>query len=197
MNRLENASKFFNEKHYEDAFKEYLSLEMYYECGYCKFILGDIENAKLFWQKSHIDSPAITWGQNVSRLCSLMVPHSLTFFQIRNFLERDLQLLIENNQLIMVENIISAADILAEFNPETYKFIGRVLMNNGYFDIAYEFLLKSRDICYKDCEIHFLLAQFYLAKGNNKEAIKILEKSISLNSSYFPAKKLLSQIVSL
>lgn len=195
--KIANAFNLFYEKHYDDAFKEFLLLEMFYEAGYCKFIQGDIENAKLFWKKVDVNSPALKWGESIIRLCNLMIPEKLTFFQIRNFLERDLQLLIENNQLSLVENIISSADILAEFNPETYKFIGRVLMNNGYFDIAYEFLLKSKAICYKDCENHFLLAQFYLAKGNNKTAIKILKNSIAINSGYFPAKKLLSQVMNL
>lgn len=197
VNNCINAFKFFYEKHYDDAFKEFLSLGMFYECGYCKFIQGDIENARLFWQKIQTDSPAKKWGENIINLCYSMIPQKLTFFQIRNFLERDLQLLIENNQLTYVENIINTADVLAEFNPESYKYIGRVLMNNGYYDLAENFLLKSKDICYNDCEIHFLLAQFNLAKGNVKEAMKILDRAISINSGYFPAQNLINQLLTL
>ena len=90
---------------------------------------------------------------------------------------------------------MSASDILVEFNPEAYKFIGRVLLNNGYFDLANEFLQKALEICYSDCEVHFLLAQYYLFKEDVQSAIKILKKSISINSGYFPAKNLLKSIV--
>lgn len=195
MIEYNQALNFFNQKQYEQAFNIFAQLDCTYECGYCKFILGDIESAKSIWTDHSDENPAIEWGLNLIEIVNLTIPTNLTFFQIRNFLERDMQLLFENNQLKMIENIMSASDILAEFNPEAYKFIGRVLLNNGYFDLANEFLEKSLMVCYSDCEVHFLIAQYYLFKENKKEAIKILKKSIKINSGYFPAKKLLARIV--
>ena len=188
------ALKFFNEKNYDKAFNFFELAGCFYECGYCKFIQGDINSAQNYWRKNDIDSPAINWGFNIIDIVKLTIPSTLTFFQIRNFLERDMQNLFENNQLKMLENIMSASDILAEFNPESYKFIGRVLLNNGYFDLSNDFLKKSLDICYTDCETHFLLAQYYIYKQDIKSAIKILKESISINSGYFPAKNLLKSL---
>ena len=194
MNEYNQALNLFNIKSYNKAFDVFLGLDCLYECGYCKFLLGDIDAALNFWKQDKIDSPAINWGLNLIDIVQLTVPTNLTFFQIRNFLERDMQLLFETGQLKMLENIMSACDILAEFNPESYKFIGRVLLNNGYFDLSNEFLQKALMICYSDCEVHFLLAQYYLFKQEFTEAKKILKKSIKINSGYFPAKKLLAEI---
>ena len=178
------ALKYFMEGQYEDAFNEFLIKKLFYECGYCKFIQGDVEQAKNYWENATIDSPAINWGLNLIKITNLTIPRNLTFFQIRNFLERDLELLFKNHQLKMIENIMSADAILAEINPETYKFIGRVLLNNGYYDLAYNFLEKAEDVCYKDCEVHFLLAQYYILKNDKKEAIKTLHKSILITLIY-------------
>ena len=196
MNSIyKTAIKYFNNKQYNNAFDEFLKLNLFYECGYCKFIQGDVSSAKRYWESCKDESPALDWGVGLLSLVNLTVPQNLSFFQIRNFLERDMQLLFENRQFKMVENILSAADIIAEFNPEAYKFIGRVLLNNGYIDLAGEFLEKSKDIYYGDCEIHYLLAQYYLLKNDGKSAIKILKKSLSINSEYFPAKNLLQKLM--
>lgn len=195
--KYNQAVKYFKEKQYKKAFEIFWELKAYYECGYCKFISGDIDLANLCWEYIDVDSPALNWGKNVISLVNLKVPNGLSFFQIRNFLERDIQLLLENSQIKMVENIISAADILAEYNPEVYKFIGRVLLLNNYYDLARTFLLKSKDICYKDSEVHFLLAQYYLSQNNIAEAINILKISVGLNSAYFPAKKLLNKLLAI
>ena len=168
---------------------------MFYECGYCRFIQGDIKSAVKYWTKEKQDSPALIWGLNLISLINLTIPDDISFFQIRNFLERDMQLLFENNQLKIIENIMSAADILAGFNPEAYKFIGRVLLNNGHIDLSGEFLEKAKNIFYSDCEVHFLLAQYYLLKNNADEAINILKKSLSINPEYFPANNLLKKLV--
>ena len=84
IKKQNNAFNLFYKKMYDDAFKAFLSLEMYYECGYCKFVTGDIENSRLFWKKCEIESPAINWGFNIVSLLNLTVPSGLTFFLIRN-----------------------------------------------------------------------------------------------------------------
>lgn len=184
----------FENKSYDKAFELFQKQGFMYECGYCKFIQGDIKTAKRIWESIKEDSPAIKWGLNTIELIHLTIPKYLSFFQIRNFLERDLDLLLKNNQLKYAENIISAVDILSEYNPETHKFIGRVLLKNGYITQAYEFLDKARDICYSDPEVHYLLAEYYLLKNDKHSAIKVLKKSISINPEYFPAKNLLLKI---
>lgn len=189
------ALKYFYQKQYNNAYDKFLSLGMFYECGYCKFIQGDLDRAQKYWSSANFSSPALEWGLRLICLIKQTIPDDISFFQIRNFLERDMQLLIENNQLKIVEKILSASDILAEFNPEVYKFIGRVLFNNAYFDLAGEFLEKAKDIYYGDCEIHYLLAQYYLVRNEAHSAIKILKKSLSINPEYFPARNLLKKLI--
>lgn len=194
MTDYKNALILFQNGEYQEAFELFRSLDKLYECGYCKFISGDIKSAQNIWQLSKIDSPALNWGLCMIALINLTIPQRLSFFQIRNFLERDLDLLIKNGHIKYVENIISAADILSEYNAETYKFIGRVLLNNGYCTQGYEFLQKARDIYYSDPETHYLLAQYYLLINDKNAATKILKKSLSFNPHYFPASNLLESI---
>ena len=84
--------------------------------------------------------------------------------------------------------------MLAQNNQESYKFIGRVFVNNEYFDLAELFLKRAKDICYVDPEVHFLLAKCHLHNNDKKEAKKALKTSIEKGYGYYPAKKLLEAI---
>ena len=190
----QSALNLFIAKEYNEAFCLFEKLGAVYEAGYCQFAVGNIKLAKQIWENSKIDSPAINWGLSIISLINLTIPKQLSFFQIRNFLERDLDLLIKNHQIKYVENVISAADILSEYNAETYKFIGRVLLNNGYKIQSYEFFEKSRDIYYADPETHYLLAQYYISQNEYNAATKILKKSLAINPNYFPATNLLQKL---
>lgn len=195
MNKLhDKALELFYEKQYDKAFELFDELNLKYECGYCLLALGKLEEAKKMWECIKTDSPAINWGLSLISLIYLTIPKNLTFFQIRNFLERDLSMLIETNQLRYAENVISAADILCEYNPETYKFIGRVLLNSGYKEQSLEFLKKALDVCYIDSEIHYLLAEYHVSQGSISEAIKTLNKSLAMTPNYFPAKDMLKKL---
>lgn len=189
-----SAVEFFKNKDYSNAYSLYERLGLMYECGYCKLMSANLFEAEKIWQKCNIDSPAVKWGLALIKLIDMDIPTGLTFFQVRNFLERDLSLLLENNHFQYAQNVISAADILYEYNPETYKFIGRALMNEGYMEQAIIYLNKAKNACYSDPEIHYLLAQYYALMQDKNTAISILKNSSRLHPEYFPVSALLKEL---
>lgn len=188
---FKTAIKLFDQKEYNKAAKIFDKLDLKYEAGYCEFAKGNLDKAKYIWEKSQIDSPAINWGYSIINLINKTIPFKLSYFQIRNFLERDIDILLENNHIGYVNNILDAEKILYKFNSESYKYLGRVLLHACYFDLAYEFLLKARDICYADPEVHVLIAEYFLFNIEKEKGIAVLEEAVKLNPDYFPAKSLL------
>ena len=189
-----NALKLFEEKDYDGAFELFQRLNMRYECGYCKFAETNFFEAENIWKNSQIDSPAVNWGLSLIKIIKGGIPNALSFFQIRNFLERDLMLFFENNHQDYAEKIIDAYGILSEYNMETPKFIGRVLLNEGYPERAFVYLKKSKDICYRDPEVDYLLASYYLSKNDCPSAKNILKNALKLNPNYYPIKLFLNKI---
>lgn len=110
-----------------------------------------------------------------------------SYFEIRNFLEIDLNLLILYEKGDYTQEIINYAEIFSSINPETYKYLGRVFWNNGLDSIGKFFLLKAKDTLYADPELHFLLANVYLKENNIEKTISALDTCISILPQYFPA----------
>ena len=191
-----SAVSFFENRDYANAFELFEKLGMTYESGYCKLMSANLHEAERIWESCDIDSPALKWGLAFIKLIEMDIPNGITFFQVRNFLERDLDLLIENNHFQYAQNVISASDILTECNCETPKFIGRVLLNNGYMEQAVYYLNKAKNICYTDPETQFLLAQYYAFKEDTQTAVSVLKNSLKITPNYYPAKALLQELLS-
>ena len=128
------------------------------------------------------------------RIIEMYVIHIPAFFQIRSFLEMDLDALLKAGQIKFAENIINGADLFAKANSESYKFIARVLVNNNYHSLAGVFLEKAKNVCYVDPELHYLCAKCSLHKHDINSAKKSLELAIETGFGYYPAKKLLNEI---
>ena len=188
------ARIYIEEKDYQAASVIYSNLNMQFEYGRCQLLMGNIDITKKVWNNIQEETPASMWGKSLLEFINLYVIHTPTFFQIRAFLEVDLDALLKANLISYCENIVNGAHILAQNNQESYKFIGRVFANNKYFELAELFLKKAKDVCYVDPEIHFLLAKCYLSKKDINNAKKALETSMEKGYGYYPAKKLLSEI---
>lgn len=188
------AKVLFNEKEYSEAAKIYYQLKMPYETGYCLLMQGDLYNTKRFWEPLKEDSPIINWGKSLLGFIEKKPTQQPTYFQIRNFLEQDLDALLNSNLTQYAENLVNAIDTLSQINSESYKFIARVLLNHGYLDISKNFLEHSKEIYYGDPETHFLIAKIYIQKKCIPEAIESLKKTLEVKPEYFPAEKLLSKI---
>ena len=179
---------------YASASSIYAKLGWLYELGRCELLCGNYSNAKQIWADIKEDTPASLWGKSMLEFINLYVVNIPSFFQIRAFLEVDLDALLNAKQLDFCENIVNGAHLLQKNNQESYKFIGRVFLNNNYIDLALLFLQKAKDICYIDPEVHFMLAKCYLHKQDKTSAIKALNVSLEKGFGYFPAKRLLEQI---
>lgn len=188
------AKVYVQEGDYKIAGEIYKSIGMTYEYGRCLLLQGEIDKTKELWHSIKEITPAVLWGHSLIEFIELYVEHLPTFFQIRSFLEMDLDALLNSNQIGICENIINGADLFARANSESYKFIARVLVNNNYHKLAEVFLEKAKDICFVDPEVHFLYAKCYLFNKEKDEAIKALKTAIDKGFGYYPAKKLLDQI---
>lgn len=165
------------------------------EYAYCKLLSGDLITAqKEFASISKIDFRA-NWAEKLIGIITSSVVKAPSYFQIRNFLEIDLNLLLGAGQAEFVEEIINKSDLLYSINPESFKFIARVMLNNQFNDVAMFYLHKAKNHFYKDPEMHLMLANCYLHAGSKKLAIDSINNCLRLLPEYEPAKKLLLTLI--
>lgn len=167
----------------------------YTEAAYCCVVLGNLEKAQqLFLKVSDRDIRA-KWGLFLVQMLKDDIRSFPTYFQIRNFLEIDLNILILYCNGNYVEKIIKYADLMAYYNPECYKFIGRVFWANNLMSAAMFFLRRAKDKFYHDPELHYLLAYIYYYNDKDIEkSKKSLNTCLSILPEYDPARKLLARI---
>lgn len=161
------------------------------EYAYCKLLEGDADEAKKAFLSIYKNDLRADWGRKLIQFIQGYVSEVPSYFQIRNFLEIDLNLLIKAGQPDYVENIINGADIFYSINPESYKFIARVMLNNGFQDVAIFYLNKAKDKFYKDPELHLILANCHIQNGDNFRAKASINDCLMILPDYFPAKRLL------
>lgn len=190
------AKELFYKGDYKGALELFKSDDCRYEAGLCTLLLGDEKEAECFWKKDKNPDIATSWGLIVLDLIKLKIKQRPSFFQVRAFLEVYLNLFIVNNHLRWAENIISASDIIVKSNPETYKFIARVLFANGYFNLVEKFIEESKNIFYFDPEAHFIQAQAYYLEKDYKKAYDSIIDTLTAAGEYYPAlefKKLIEE----
>lgn len=117
-----------------------------------------------------------------------------SYFEIRNFLEIDLNLLITYYKGEYVEKIIRYSDYMYTINPEVYKFIGRVFWNNDLKEQALFFLNRAKNYFYQDPELHYLLAIVYLDNKDYLNAFKAVNDCLTVLPDYYPAVDLLNKL---
>lgn len=165
------------------------------EAAYCCIVLDDLNKAeKLFNLAKDYDNRA-RWGLFLLQLIKGDIKSFPTYFQVRNFLELDISILILYCKGNYVEKIIRYADFMAYYNPECYKFIGRAFWANNLMSAAMFFLRRAKDKFYQDPELHYLLA--YIFYHNEKDYVKCrksLDTCLEILPEYAPAKKLLKVI---
>lgn len=117
-----------------------------------------------------------------------------SYFEIRNFLEIDLNILITYFKGEYVEKIIRYSDYMFTINPEVYKFIGRVFWNNDLKEQALFFLNRAKNYFYHDPELHYLLAVVYLDKKDYLNTFKAVNDCLTVLPDYYPAVDLLNKL---
>ncbi len=184
---IEQAKDFFYTKNYDTARELFVKSGMEYEAGLCSFLSDNLEGAEKIWKG--IKSPCIAtlWGLIVLDLIKSKPDKKPSYLQVRAFYEVYLNLLIENKFLHYAENLINAYPVFIRINCEIFKFIARALFANGYYDLAMEFIGKSKQVDFFDPEALFISAQINSINKKYSDAIANLDEILNKTPYYFPA----------
>lgn len=157
------------------------------EWAYSLVMLGKLKEAeKVIYP---LDSVRADWVKKLIPLLEGRVEGTPTYFQIRNFLEIDMTMLIKSGQYAYVNNLLKFADMFQGINNESFKMFGRCLLKNNYFAECKVFLDRSLNEFYSDVELHYLFAEYYIALGNKEFTKKAVENCLRINPEYYPAKR--------
>lgn len=179
---LDKCEDFFKENNYQ------------LEYGYCELLRGNVNVArKIFTPIREIDLRA-DWAYLFIQFMNNYIQFMPSYLQIRNFLEIDIGLLIKAGLSEAVENVINACDIFYRINPESYKFIARVLFNYDYPTLAKIFLNKGVENSYNDPELHFIYGKYHLLYKNDLLAKREFETCLNVLPNYYPAKMMLENL---
>ncbi len=157
------------------------------ESAYCYLLENDLITAKEYFARTAEKDIRGNWGVFLCDLINGKISNYPTYFQLRNFLEIDLNILIRYYKGEYVENIIKYADWLSTINPEVHKYIGRVLLKTGYEKEGLYFLKQAESYFYHDPELHYLLAEYYFYKNEIENTINYIGKCLGVLPGYFPA----------
>ena len=164
------------------------------EDAYLHFFSGDLEYAKKQFERIEDFDIRAHWALFEIALIEGEVLEYPSYFEIRNFLEIDLNILIKYCQGTFVEKIIRYADYMYTINPEVHKFIGRVLYNNDLKEQGMFFLNRAKSYFYHDPELHFLLAYIAFMDKDYTKARKSVEDCLRILPDYFPARNLMKRL---
>lgn len=165
------------------------------ETAYLLILKDDLDNAHNIFKS--IDSPRAQWGIVLIDILKGYTENYPSYFDIRNFLEIDIDFLLKNDKINYVEQLLGAIDFFTGINQETYKFVARVMFENKLYNIAKKYLDKSKSIYYKDPELHFMYAKYFLYTHESTYAKYHIDECLKILPDYYPAKKLKNEIENL
>lgn len=165
------------------------------ENAYARLLCDDIEGAKVLFSLIKERDIRAHWALFMISLIEGDAQEYPSYFELRNFLEIDLNILITYYKGDFVEKIIRYADYMYTINPEVYKFIGRVLYNNGLVEQGLFFLNRAKSYFYHDPELHFMLGDIYFSQGKFDDAQNALENGLRVLPEYFPSENLLKKVI--
>lgn len=155
------------------------------EHAYLAILNDELDAASIIF--SNIDSARAKWGKILVSILNGYMKFYPTYFQIRNFLEIDLDFLLKNEKIEYVELLLGALDELVQINQETYKFAARVMFANKLYSAAFNYMQKSKLIYYNDAELHFMFAKYYFTVHDYNEAEFYINECLNLIPDYYPA----------
>ena len=157
------------------------------EYAYALVLAGKLEDAQKILVD--IDSVRADWLLKLIDIFNGIYNICPSYFQIRNFLEIDIDIFFKAKRIEYVNALLRMVDVFQDINSETYKCIARVLLKNGYKNECKIFLDKSADDNYNDVELQYLYVEYYLALQDYENARKRVDICISINPEYYPAKR--------
>ena len=183
----------FETRQYEKAAELYKKINLTFQAGFCYLLLGNLNKTKEIW-KNTPDSSASLWGETIIGIIESKINHFPTYFQIRNYLESTLSYLFEAKRYDYIEKLISAKEFLAEFNIESYRIIGKVLLENNWSNLSKQYLEKAIGELPQDYEAYYLLGLWYYKNNEPKKAKYFLRRCVDINDYYCAASKLIDKI---
>ncbi len=178
----------------EDCRQFFLKKGYTLEYAYCCLLGDNLTEAKKNFTLIKDNDPRANWALFMISMIDGDVREYPTYFQLRNFLEIDLNILIHYFKGEYAEKIIRYCDFMFTINPEVYKFIGRCLYNNNLEPQAMFFLEKAKNYFWHDPELHYLLAYIYYVKKDFLNARKSAEDCLQILPKYFPAVDLINKM---
>lgn len=164
------------------------------EDAYCELLKENITEAKKLFSLIKDTDTRAHWALIMISMIEGTVKEYPTYFELRNFLEIDLNILISYLKGNYVENIVRYSDFMFTINPEVYKFIGRVLYNNNFPPQAMFFLERAKSYFYNDPELHYLLAFIFYNNGEFTKAKAACLDCLRILPEYFPAVNMLKKV---
>lgn len=164
------------------------------EAGYCYMVLDNFVKAKEQFEKARETNIRGHWGLLLLQMQEEKISMSPTYFEVRNFLETDLDIFITYRKGEIVQQIIKYSDFMAFYNMECYKFIGRAFWAHNFMEPAMHFLKKAKDNLYKDPELHYLLAYIYYTNKDLNNCKKETDVCLNILPEYAPAVALKAKL---
>ena len=156
--------------------------------AYLAILNGDLSSAVTVFKS--IPSPRAEWGEVLCQILNGKIIKNPTYFQIRNFLEIDMDFLLKNEKINYVEMLLGSLDYLVKINQEAYKFAARVMFENKLYKASQQYMEKSKHYFYQDPELHFMLAKLYLVYHDYLQADYYIDECLKILPQYYPAKLL-------
>lgn len=197
-NSEDGLELFARSLYYQNKFLEaaeiYHRIERFTEEGYCYFYSGNKSSADRIWFSQKETSSLLIWAKAFSGYVEKRRKRVPSFFQIRNYYENDLDMLLYLGFEKYAENLIDSIQFFCDVNLEVYKYTARVLFNHKYYDFADKFLSVAKKYGNGDTELYVLDAKNNIAQKRYYSAVKSLEKALGISKNYYPAKIMFEKI---
>ncbi len=195
--KLKRAYDLFYEHDYKSAQKFFIEDGFCYEAGLCSLLLQDLFRARKFFELKKNSCPASSFGLIILNIIENKPKLKPKYFQVRSFLEIYINLFIENKLYDWAQKIIDEYVFFTNINPETPKFIARVLFANDRNKAVHSFASVAKKVCFYDAEIHYIDACLYLKENNIEEAKKTIDDCLIFAGEYYPILRLDEEIKNL
>lgn len=180
---------------YEHAAKTFLLTGNHYLAGYSHLLAGNLDTAATLW-KNLLALRENHWCLHLQGMVVSSLATIPTFLQIRNHLEADIVNLYAAGQATFAGNLVRYTEFLAGLNLETYKYVGRSLLQAGHLQEAGPYLIKAQKTLPNDAEAYFHLGQYYYALHQEEPARLMLQQCLLISPAYTPARDLLATLSS-
>ena len=168
----------------------FVANKFFVEAGYCCILEDDLAEAEEYFARVAENNLRARWGLFLCGVFKEKICDYPTYFQIRNFLEVDFNILLRYFKGNYAETLLKYSDWLSSINSEVFKYFARAFLKNGYEKEGFYFLTRAEDKFYNDPELHFLFAEYYNSKNDLKNTEKYIKKCLSILPNYYPARKL-------